>query len=113
MTKQNLHREDPPRKRIAAWAAATEALGRVALELGELAAITPSAVGYCARVGIYTASAPTPEEAALELLRRASTVLCLYRGSPLHGDEARAQRHRVIDAIGEAYETLGGDWRAE
>lgn len=88
------------------------ALSRVGMAMGEICAVTPSAPGYCARVGVYIATGPTPAGAARALLREMAGICRLYSGSPVNGEDMRERRHRMIDALSEAYEALGGDWRA-
>ena len=91
---------------------AMAALGPVGVAVGEVSAVTPCALGYCARVGIYIATGPTPGEAARALLREMAGICRLYSSNPVLYEDMRERRRRLIDALSESFEALGGDWRA-
>lgn len=95
---------------MSTYQEAMAALGPVGLAMGEIAAVTPSAPGYCARVGVYIATGPTPAEAVRALLREMADTCRRYCDSPVIVEGMRERRHRMIDALSEAYAALGGRW---
>ncbi len=89
---------------------ALNALGPVGVAMGDISAVTPCALGYCARVGIYMATGPTPAEAVRGLLRGMADACRLYCGTPVLHEDWRERHHRLIDVLAVAFEAVGGRW---
>ena len=97
---------------ITDYSQACEQLARVAATMGEYATITPSADGYRAAIANHSGRGTTPTEAARYLCRLMANALHVHHGARLTNARAREVRHNLIDALAEAFEALGGDWRA-
>jgi hypothetical protein len=85
------------------------ALGPVGVAMGEISAVTPCALGYCARVGAFTATGPTPAEAVKTLLAYLADLCAksMFLGRLRSG---AGERERLCDALAKSFEHVGGRW---